>query len=200
MNLTVVKKHYSDLTKEELAGLLLFRSQIFNVELGMPLQTPDEYDFISTHILLTDVENNIVGYVRCIPSLNDTTDNTSFSNLCLKPEIRKTNSKSEISFGILLANEAIKTCKEIKPNSGIIIHTTLQLQRWYQKLGFTSVGEPKVIAQNLFIWMTLNPRAEHNIESYSEPKMANRVNKVELEQQDLEERDIEQVAEQELSL
>lgn len=179
----IVKKKYADLTRDELFDILKFRSEIFNLELGLPLQTTDEHDPVATHILLVNSFGELLGYVRCVPRLDKTVNNSSFSYLCVAPKHRQGNSKNDYSFGLLLTNEAIKACREISPNFGIVTHTNIALKKWFEKLGFTTVGEGHSFGGVEFIWLSLNPRAEKSIEAIPEAKTSNRTSpkKIEIE-------------------
>lgn len=170
MQLTLHKKSFKELTKDELMEILVFRSSIFLTELSILFQDPDEYDYTSTHIYLTDESDEIVGYVRCIPQLNDGKDNSSFGKLCIKKQYRKSITNLEVSYGLLLANEAIKTCREISPSFGVVIHTLEVLSTWYKKIGFSTVGDAHQLFGKDFIWMSINPRAYRYEDLSNEPK------------------------------
>ena len=123
-----------NLSSLELFSIIKARESVFVVEQRCPYQETDDMDLYSWH-LTASLANQLAAYVRVIePGIKY--EQPSIGRVMTVSEFRN------LKIGRSLMNEAIRFTEAQYPRMGIKISAQLYLQKFYESLGFESVGEP----------------------------------------------------------
>lgn len=126
-------KSFQDLTNQELYKILQLRTEVFVVEQDCVYQDMDGKDIKALHVMGFN-KNELMAYTRIFKA-GDYMDYASIGRVVVKKSGRQGGYGKEIM---------LASMKAIKDNfNTTIIHLSAQtyLQKFYNELGFTSVGE-----------------------------------------------------------
>ncbi|MBI3234162.1 MAG: GNAT family N-acetyltransferase [Bacteroidetes bacterium] len=132
-NISILLKHYDELSKEELYALLHLRAEVFVVEQLCPFNDLDYVDQASFHILMYDENKLLIGHSRIVPPSKLYTE-ASIGRVVVKKSHRHLNLGKE------LMTFSIQKCKEMYA-SPIKIMAQFYLEKFYQTFGFTKKSE-----------------------------------------------------------
>lgn len=132
-HISILCKHYDELSKEELYALLHLRSEVFVVEQDCPFNDLDYVDQKSFHILMLDDHKQLIGHSRIVPPGSLYTE-SSIGRVVVKKSHRQFNLGKE------LMSFSIQKCKELYPNP-IKIMAQFYLEKFYQSFGFVTKSE-----------------------------------------------------------
>ena len=121
------RKHYKDLTLDELYGLLQLRSEVFVVEQDCPYQDLDGNDRNAVHVFAGD-GSRILACLRVF--LKDDGD-ASIGRVVTSKEVRGTG------LGRKLMMEGISCAREMYPGLKCVIHAQRYATGFYEKCGFS---------------------------------------------------------------
>jgi ElaA protein len=126
-------KSFQDLTNQELYQILQLRTEVFVVEQDCVYQDMDGKDIKALHVIGTK-KNEIIAYTRIFKP-GDYMDHASIGRVVVSKSGRQGGYGKEIM---------LASIKAIKDNfNATIIHLSAQtyLQKFYNELDFTAVGE-----------------------------------------------------------
>lgn len=125
-------KTFSELTTQELYGILKLRSEVFVVEQDCVYQDVDDKDQKALHLMLILVDE-IVGYTR-IFAAGDYFEKASIGRVVVQEKHR------DKEYGHLLMKESITVIKNQLNTSEIVVSAQTYLQKFYESHGFLKVG------------------------------------------------------------
>ena len=128
-------RSFDELTTEQLYDLLQLRQAVFVVEQQCIYLDIDGVDKNCLH-LLAYVDNKLSAYLRVIPAdLHDS------GHIAIGRVLSKTESRgSGIALKLML--QTMEYLQQHFPNQTIQLAAQCYLKKFYQKFGFTSIGEP----------------------------------------------------------
>ena len=132
-------KSFSELSSIELYDLLNLRQQVFVEEQECAYIDADYSDQHSDHLLAYD-GSQLVGYLRIVKPNFKMNDGKQYSGPSIGRIVNHTSKRNE-GLGFNLINEAIKKCNQIYPNQVISISAQHRLQDYYERFGFSAVGD-----------------------------------------------------------
>ncbi|TLP80712.1 GNAT family N-acetyltransferase [Maribacter sp. ACAM166] len=131
--LYILVKKFSELSIEELYSLLQLRSDIFVVEQDCVYQDLDGKDSKALHILGM-MNGKVVAYTRIFKP-GDYFKESSIGRVAVHKEHRK------IGYGKEIMDASIKAVEEIFHKNKIKLSAQTYLTKFYNELGFKSIGE-----------------------------------------------------------
>ena len=132
MNNIFIKSFY-DLTKDELYNILRLRSEVFIVEQNCVYQDIDQKDQSALHVFLKK-NNQIIAYTRIFKP-NDYFKYSSIGRVVV------IKNKRGSKIGSQIMNFSIKKIEEIFNEKKIKISAQKYLINFYEKLGFSVIGD-----------------------------------------------------------
>ena len=132
MNNIFIKSFY-DLTKDELYNILRLRSEVFIVEQNCVYQDIDQKDQSALHVFLKK-NNKIIAYTRIFKP-NDYFKYSSIGRVVV------IKNKRGSKIGSQIMNFSIKKIEEIFNEKKIKISAQKYLINFYEKLGFSVIGD-----------------------------------------------------------
>jgi ElaA protein len=126
-------KSFHDLTNQELYQILQLRAEVFVVEQNCVYQDMDGKDFKALHVMGLN-KNELVAYTRIFKG-GDYMDHASIGRVVVGKSGRQGGYGKEI----VLAS--IKAIKDNFKETTIHLSAQSYLQKFYNDLGFTAVGE-----------------------------------------------------------
>ena len=132
MNNIFIKSFY-DLTKDELYNILRLRSEVFIVEQNCVYQDIDQKDQSALHVFFKK-NNQIIAYTRIFKP-NDYFKYSSIGRVVV------IKSKRGSKIGSQIMNFSIKKIEEIFNEKKIKISAQKYLINFYEKLGFSVIGD-----------------------------------------------------------
>lgn len=126
-------KSYTELTKQELYGLLRLRAEVFVVEQDCPYQDVDNKDQFAQHLFAFDQEE-IVVYLRIFKA-GDYFQEISIGRVVVKPTYRSTG------LGHQSMKKAITYIEKNNREKSIRISAQTYLKKFYESHGFKQIGE-----------------------------------------------------------
>ena len=127
----LIRKHFSELSAEELFAIYKLRVSVFVVEQKCPYQEIDDADKAAYHIWLQD-ETGILAYARVLPA------GTTFPSVAIGRVIAV---KRRRGLGSRIVAEAIRTAKEKFAADRITIEAQVYARSLYEKAGFRQTSE-----------------------------------------------------------
>lgn len=128
-------KTFQQLTTTDLFNIYYLRGQVFVTEQHRPLNDVDYHDRQAVHIM-NMIDDQLVCYARVFA----TEGHVTFGRVVIAPEHRGTG------LGNDLLDQIMATIKQYFPGNKIEIEAQAQVEGYYQKAGFTTVGKPFVHA------------------------------------------------------
>ena len=132
MNNIFIKSFY-DLTKDELYNILRLRSEVFIVEQNCVYQDIDQKDQSALHVFLKK-NNQIIAYTRIFKP-NDYFKYSSIGRVVV------IKNKRGSKIGSQIMNFSIKKIEEMFNEKKIKISAQKYLINFYEKLGFSVIGD-----------------------------------------------------------
>ena len=130
LQLTLRKKHFSELTTEELYAVLRLRVSIFVVEQKCPYMELDDLDQGAIHVWLED-EHGIQAYLRILDR------GIENENVAIGRVIAV---KRRCGLGSRILQEGIKAAKELLGADKIYVEAQTYAKSFYEKQGFQQVS------------------------------------------------------------
>lgn len=134
MQPTFQTKTFAELTTLELYQILALRSEVFVVEQNCIYQDIDGKDFKAWHVLM-QYKEELVGYVRLFQA-GDYFEKASIGRVVVSPKYRGKQ------MGYALMQFAIKEITNLFKAIEIEISAQFYLQKFYESLGFQTIGAP----------------------------------------------------------
>lgn len=130
-----ILKKFNELTTYELYDILKLRETVFIVEQNCAYLDCDGMD-INCYHLFAYADNKLMAYLRIIPAEHNQPNIVSIGRVIVHPNFR---GKEIGKILFLKGKKAVKNLYGI--NTKITISAQHHLQKFYQNLGFTPVGE-----------------------------------------------------------
>ncbi len=128
-------KHYADLSKDELYGILALRTSVFVVEQNCPYQELDSKDQEAYHLILRD-SSEILGTLRILLTEYNINNPIIFiGRVVIHTSIRGKK------WGHHIMNTSLQFIDEKWKNAHVIISAQEHLQTFYKKHGFISTDK-----------------------------------------------------------
>lgn len=124
-------KHYNDLSRDELYGILKLRAEVFVVEQDCPYQDLDGNDINAVHIWAEE-NGEILGCLRVFLKEDG---NATIGRVVTKKGIRGTG------LGLSLMRQGVKLCQDLYGDTPIVIHSQSYAIGFYEKFGFRVSSE-----------------------------------------------------------
>ena len=129
--MTFIAKHFSDLTPAELYEILRARAEIFLLEQGIVEQDLDGIDYDCLHCFLWE-DGKAVGTLRAFYTDPEKT------KVKIGRVVTLTHGKGH---GKLLMEGALDAIKQKLPYKTLYVHAQTRAAGYYEKFGFSPVGE-----------------------------------------------------------
>ncbi len=129
---SVIKK-FDELSPQDIYSILQLRSEVFVVEQNCVYQDIDNKDQYALHILLKK-DDNLIGYSR-IFKRGDYFKEASIGRVLIK-KLERNN-----RHGSLLMQLSIKAIKDYFKENTVKISAQTYLKKFYNELGFDSIGD-----------------------------------------------------------
>jgi ElaA protein len=126
-------KTFEALSNRELYEILRLRNAVFVVEQNCVYSDTDGADLQCRHLFLQAENHEIWAYCRIVPP-------GVFYPECSIGRVLSNPQKRKKGLGKELMQNAIACCRQLYPGSGIQIGAQLYLKRFYEELGFQSIG------------------------------------------------------------
>ncbi|GEK28911.1 GNAT family N-acetyltransferase [Furfurilactobacillus siliginis] len=123
-------KQFSELTADELFDIMKARIDVFVVEQKRIYPEADELDRTALH-LFNYVDHQLVAYARIFPK----GDYVTFGRVLTTSAVRGSG------YGAQLVTEILQIIQQRFPNRPIQIDAQTHAQEFYQRFGFTPVGD-----------------------------------------------------------
>ncbi len=131
-----VLKPYSKLSRDELYDIMKLRQQVFVVEQDCPYLDCDDKDKSGYHLWMRDGGKDIMSYCRILPP------NTAYDGYASIGRILTSEQMRNKGLASATINEAIRSSEQLFGKTPIKISAQHHLQKFYNSMGFSSVGNP----------------------------------------------------------
>ena len=128
-----VIKTFNELSPQEIYSILQLRSEVFVVEQNCVYQDIDDKDQYALHLLLKK-DDYLIGYSRIFKA-GDYFKEASIGRVLVKKQDRNNR------HGSLLMELSIKAIKDYFKENIIKISAQTYLKKFYNELGFDSIGD-----------------------------------------------------------
>ena len=128
------RKFFQELSLEELYAIMALRQAVFIVEQDCPYQDADGKDQASWHLMGYENEE-LVAYTRLVPVGVSYEKYPSIGRVITAEKVRGRK------IGVELMEKSIQQCEELFGKIPIKIGAQCYLLKFYNSLGFESVGE-----------------------------------------------------------
>ena len=128
-----VIKTFEELSPQDIYSILQLRSEVFVVEQNCVYQDIDDKDQYALHILLKK-NNYLIGYSRIFKA-GDYFKEASIGRVLVKKQERNNR------HGSLLMELSIKAIKDYFKENIVKISAQTYLKKFYNELGFDSIGD-----------------------------------------------------------
>ncbi len=125
---------FTELQIPELYALLKLRQDVFILEQDCLYPDLDNRDQDSYHLLALDAQDNLVAYARILPQGLVHQDYVAIGRVVNSDQVRRQG------IGQKLMQEAIASCHQLFGRIPIKISAQCYLLKFYENLGFKSVG------------------------------------------------------------
>lgn len=140
-------KTFKQLTTQDLFQIYQLRGQVFNVEQKRIYNDVDEHDLNALHVMY-HIDGQLVCYARIFQQDEET---VTFGRVVIAPKFRGKG------LGNDLLDQIMTTIKEYFPENQIEIEAQAQVEGYYRKAAFESVGRPFIHASTPHIKMVHSP-------------------------------------------
>lgn len=124
-----------ELTLDQLYELMALRQSVFVVEQDCPYLDADGLDQAAYHLMGYDEQEELVAYTRLLPPGTSYPDQASIGRVITRASERRTG------LGSRLMRESIKMIHELFNTSKIKISAQCYLIKFYESLGFETLGK-----------------------------------------------------------
>lgn len=131
MEQLIERKHFSDLTRDELYGILRLRAEVFVVEQDCPYQDLDNNDQRAIHLFAVCSDE----IVACLRVFLKDDGNATIGRVVTSKKVRGTG------LGKKLMLEGMKCAREEYQGHNCVIHAQCYAIGFYEKCGFTVCSE-----------------------------------------------------------
>lgn len=131
-------REFADLTVDQLYQILRLRQQVFVVEQQCCYDDIDNCDHNSTHLMVFDDEDHLVGYCRVFAP-GDRFEQASIGRVIIAQTARGTG------LGHRLMKHSIAYCEQHFAGASILIDGQSHLTGFYQQHGFQVIGEEHLV-------------------------------------------------------
>jgi ElaA protein len=128
-------KAFQELSLEELYQIMVLRQAVFVVEQDCPYLDADGNDQVSFHLLGYDEAEELVAYARLLPKGVSYDDAVAIGRVVNSSKVRGKGIGKE------LMEISITETKRLFKNEKITLSAQCYLQKFYEELGFQTVGE-----------------------------------------------------------
>jgi ElaA protein len=126
---------FYDLSLDQLYALMALRQEVFVVEQNCPYLDADGADQKGWHLLGTSEEGQLLAYARLLPPGVSYPAHASIGRVITSPSARGKG------YGLELMRVAIDEINRLFPGAPLKISAQCYLIRFYESLGFKTVGE-----------------------------------------------------------
>lgn len=126
---------FNELSLQQLYDIMYARQAVFVVEQNCPYLDADGKDQDCFHVLGYDDDNELVAYTRLVPL------GISYDNAAAIGRVLTTEKGRGKRLGIQLMQFSIEEIKRLFPNEQLLISAQCYLIKFYENLGFQTVGE-----------------------------------------------------------
>ena len=126
---------FEALSLQELYDILALRNEVFIVEQNCPFQDIDSKDQMAWHCLGFDENQRIVAYTRLFEKGVYYDGFVSIGRVVTSPKARGGG------LGKILVQKSIEYCQQLFGNESIKIGAQVYLLKFYESLGFQSIGQ-----------------------------------------------------------
>ncbi len=126
---------WEELSTNLLYAILQLRMDVFVVEQDCPYLDTDDKDQLSHHLVFTSSSEQVIAYSRIVPP------GVSYPKYCSIGRVVSARSVRRQGMGITLMQASIQACEKLFPNTSIKISAQCYLQKFYERFGFTIVGD-----------------------------------------------------------
>jgi len=134
MQITWILKTFSELTLDELYGLLRLRNEVFIVEQACPFPDLDGKDQLCHHLLGFSESRSLVAYTRIVPP-GVIYEVASIGRVATALGVRR------YGVGRELMRRSIAAVEDLHGSGPIQIGAQLYLQKFYESFGFRLLGD-----------------------------------------------------------
>lgn len=127
-------KSFQELSLQELYAIMVLRQEVFVVEQDCPYLDADGKDQVSQHLMGFE-EEELVAYTRLVPMGISYEKYPAIGRVITAKKVRGRG------IGIELMQASIKHCESLFGKAPIKISAQCYLLKFYNSLGFQSVGE-----------------------------------------------------------
>ena len=127
-------KKFNELTINELYQILYLRVKTFVVDQERIYQEVDNKDQKAFHIFKQDKNGEVVAYARIF--LVDNNKKVSFGRVVTSDKVRGQG------LGGKLLDQIMESIRDFFPNKEIVIEAQIQVQGFYERVNFKSIGDP----------------------------------------------------------
>lgn len=132
---------YRDLTGDEIYEILALRQAVFVVEQQCAYLDADGKDRCGHHLLGRDVHGRLIAYLRILdPGCRF--PEPSIGRVLVHPDHRGKG------LGAILMREGMRECARLFPGRPIRISAQHHLRRFYEQLGFLTLGDGKPVDED----------------------------------------------------
>jgi ElaA protein len=128
-----VLKKFGELSLDELYSILELRSKVFIVEQNCIYNDPDGKDQVAWHLIGME-KDQLIAYSRILPPGVIYTD-PAIGRVVTLPSKRKSG------LGRELMSRSIKHCEDLFGQTSITLSAQAYLKKFYESLGFSTIGE-----------------------------------------------------------
>ncbi len=133
--ITIVCKHFKELSTIELYEIMKLRIEVFSVEQNCPYQDADGKDLECWHLMIYNSNKTLIAYSRIVPIGVSYTNYTSIGRVVTSLSVRMQG------IGKLLMEKSIEQTKQLFPDIPLKISAQAYLRKFYTELGFKATGE-----------------------------------------------------------
>lgn len=126
-------KRFEELTLDELYAILQLRSRVFIVEQNCIYNDVDGKDQLAWHLMATE-ESNLIAYTRILPP------GVVYSDPAIGRVVTSPLKRSA-GLGRELMNRSIEHCENLFGTTSITLSAQAYLKKFYESLGFLTVGD-----------------------------------------------------------
>jgi len=126
---------YKELTLDELYAIMKLRQEVFVVEQNCPYLDADGRDQLSFHVIGLDDTRALRSYTRICPPGVSYDGYVSIGRVVVHPDVRGSGE------GYRLMRSSLGFCKNLYPELATKISAQKHLSRFYENLGYVSVGQ-----------------------------------------------------------
>jgi ElaA protein len=126
---------FDQLSLDQLYAIMALRQEVFVVEQNCPYLDADGKDMDAHHLMGIDEKGQLLAYTRLLPKGISYEKYVSIGRVVTSPKARGTG------LGKQLMEESIKQAGQIFPPADLKISAQCYLIKFYESLGFQSIGE-----------------------------------------------------------